>query len=200
MRPVDVTPELEKPMLVVELHEPGHAPRVVSFTRHTLGIGAGVPTIVVGRMGELRVVSPSVGRYHLSLFEGDGVLWAGARKLLTIDGRALGQGAHPLRVGSEVLFGDATLWIRGFTPIAPPDFAVVEGELLALAKEDPLDGRLVYADALEEGGWLVRAEYLRVQVRIARNAPLSGDEEAHDRFVRKLMCARAWLKAVGTAM
>ena len=198
MLPVDVSPELEKPMLVVELHEPGVAPRVVSFTRHTLGIGRSVPTIGVGRTGELRIASPNVGDQHLSLFEGDGRLWAAVRKPVTIDAKTIGTGAHPVPIDGELVFGDVTMWVRAFAPIAPPHFEEVERDLLALAKDEPMEGRLVYADALEEGGWLIRAEYLRVQVRVARKEPLPGDQEAHDRFVRKLLCARRWLKTVGS--
>jgi hypothetical protein len=57
--------------------------------------------------------------------------------------------------------------------------------------------RLVYADMLEEKGWLVRAEYLRVQVRLLLEEGLEGDREARDRLHRKLAPARRWREAVG---
>jgi uncharacterized protein (TIGR02996 family) len=52
-----------------------------------------------------------------------------------------------------------------------------EGAFLQALAEDPADdaARLIYADWLEEGGHAARAEWLRLEVRLAQAAP--GDEQ-----------------------
>lgn len=183
-------------MMVLDLEVPGVAARTFSFSRHALGIGATFPSLSVGRDAELKVPSPSVAEQHLRLFERDGRLLADPRKPVTIDDRAVTSGHHAVASGSVLYLGDATLRIRAFVAIVAIDFEHSEQDFLAMLATDPLDGRLVYADALEEAGWLIRAEYLRVQVRLARDQPLDGDTDVELRLTKKLSCAPRWLRAV----
>lgn len=183
-------------MLVLDLEVPGVAARTFSFSRHALGIGATFPSLSIGRDAELKVPSPSVAELHLRLFERDGRLLAEPRKPVTIDDRAVRSGHHAIVAGSVLYVGDATLRVRAFTAIVAIDFERTEQDFLAMVAADPLDGRLVYADALEEAGWLIRAEYLRVQVRLARGETLEGDVDVEVRLTKKLSCAPRWLRAV----
>jgi uncharacterized protein (TIGR02996 family) len=202
VQPVDVTTELEKAMLVLEIEEPNRATRALSFTRHTLGLGRDVPTLTIGHLPESDVdlASPDVVDIHLRLFEHDGLLHLAAVGHAAVDGKRVHRGREvALAVGSVISVPDGSVTIRHFLPIGPPDFEVVEKDVLDMATDDPCDhgARLVYADVLEERGWLIRAEYLRVQIRLEMNAALPGDREAYGRFQRKLTPARRWLAAVG---
>lgn len=183
-------------MLVLDLEEPGNA-RTFSFSRHALGIGVTYPSITIGRDAELRIATPGAADRHLRLFERDGRLLADVLKPVTIDDRAQTKGHHALRVGSVIYVDRATLRVREFAPIVAVDFDALEADLLALLRDRSLDGHLVYADALEERGFLVRAEYLRVRVRNQRGEPLPGDAEVENRLLNKLLCAPRWLRAIG---
>lgn len=184
-------------MLVLDLEVDGRA-RTYAFSRHALGIGSTYPSLTIGRDAELRVKSLSVAELHLRLFERDGRLLAEPLKPVTIDDRAVGGGHHAIDEGSVLYLGDATLRVRAFTAIVAVDFERTEQAFLEMVAANGHDGRLVYADALEESGWLVRAEYLRVQVRLARGEPLEGDADVELRLTKKLACAPRWLRAVGS--
>lgn len=184
-------------MLVLDLEVDGNVRRY-SFSRHALGIGSTYPSLTIGRDAELRVRSLSVAEVHLRLFERDGRLLVDPRKPVTVDDRPVSSGHHAIDVGSVVFLGDATLRVHAFTPIVAVDFERTERDFVAMVAAHGHDGRLVYADALEESGWLVRAEYLRVKVRLARGTPLEGDADVELRLTKKLSCAPRWLRAVGS--
>jgi uncharacterized protein (TIGR02996 family) len=73
--------------------------------------------------------------------------------------------------------------------VSSPEFKA----LLRAAKEQPGDDlpRLVLADWLEEQGNLSRAEFIRVQVRLARLAAIHPDQPALKRRERELLAAHA---------
>ena len=186
-------------MLVLEIREGSHV-RELSFTRHTLSVGKRMPTLSLGRTPELDtdVEAGETDTRNLVLYERDGRPWLATCRELVIDGeRHVGCDA-PLRVGSVVSITGATLHLHHFLPIAPANVEVIERELLEMMTGDPCDvgARLVYADALEEAGWLIRAEYLRVQVRLVMHTALDGDEQVHGRLLMKVAPARVWLKMV----
>lgn len=189
-------------MLVLQISEPEAAPRTVAFTRHALGIGRPLPSLSIGRSTGADVVlrSRSVSERHVELIEREGLLELVPMAAVVVDGVALASGSRVVKIGSVIALGDSTLVVMEFVPIVPPDFESSERELLDLTRAEASDvgARLVYADALEEGGWLIRAEYLRVQVRLVMAEALDGDEEARARFARKLQPARRWLASVAS--
>jgi uncharacterized protein (TIGR02996 family) len=203
VQPVDVTTELERAMLVLDIQEPNSALRTLSFTRHTLGLGRDVPTLSIGHAAEadVRLASPDVADIHFRLFERDGLLHLASLGRVAIDGnqRVRRNREVAVAVGTTIAVADCSVQIRHFLPIGPADFEVVEKDVLEMTTADVCDhgARLVYADVLEERGWLIRAEYLRVQIRLEMSAALPGDREAYGRFQRKLTPARRWLVAVG---
>jgi len=189
-------------MLVLEIREPSRALRRVSFTRYGLGMGRAVPSLSIGRSSRVDVVleSLSVSDFHVELVEREGLLELVPAASVVIDGQALQKGPRVVSIGSVIEIADCTVVVTQFVPIVPADFESSEKEFLELTRADRSDvgARLVYADALEEGGWLIRGEYLRVQVRLLLRQALEGDADAYARFTRKLAPARRWLASVAT--
>jgi uncharacterized protein (TIGR02996 family) len=197
--PVDVAIELERTMLVLGIEEPGRA-RELAFTRHTLALGRSVPTLTLGQAPDADVDISGADPSHAKIVEREGRAWLIAKSGCLVDGAAPPREHEEARldVGSTIGIGDALVHVKAFAPIAPEDFEASEREFLAMiADASDIGARLVYADALEEGEWLVRAEYLRVQVRLTTGQEIEGDRAAHERLVRKLAPARRWLAAVG---
>jgi uncharacterized protein (TIGR02996 family) len=221
VRPVDIRPELDKPMLVLEVRERERT-RTVSFSRTTLGLGFSVPTLVIGESLGLTALDPR----HAELFERDGRLHLVSHRETTLDGRST---AKPLAkkltrrernaqrargdvdawvrepvvsVGSVIGIGDVAIVVTHFASLAPPDVETVEREFLVALERDhaSMGSRLVYADALEERGWLIRAEYLRLQLRLLLGEPIAGDEDALKRYEKKLLAAPKWKQRIGEPM
>jgi uncharacterized protein (TIGR02996 family) len=203
--PVDVSPDLERISLVLEI-EDGHRPsRRLAFSRHTLSLGHNLPTLNVGGNAEVAVASSTLAaprRFTLVESEGTlGVSFKGDRDATwSANGRSFtGTTSTTLDVGSVVASGDVRITIVAFTPIVPASFEETEGAFLAPIKASSSDvaARLVYADLLEQNGELIRAEYLRVQVRLLLDEAVDGDAGAHERLKAKLSPARKWRGAVG---
>jgi len=191
-------------MLVIDVREVAAEVRRLSFTRHTLALGRGVPTLTLGRgpsADDCNLTSPRVHDLHARLEERDGHLdlvpVVHEQGETTLDGKAVHTPSR-LALGSVVGLGDTAITIVAFTPIVAPDFETSEGDFVKPLRADPNDvaTRLVYADMLEEKGWLVRAEFLRVQVRLVTGQALEGDREAGERLFKKLATARLWREAV----
>jgi len=197
-------------MLVLEICEPGCARRVVAFTRHTLALGRPVPQLTIGRdaAADLVLRDDSLLSKHAELFERDGLLHLQPLGLTVLNGqpcngprvkKQLRERARPVRHASVIAIGESTVALLQFHPIAPPDFEVLEHDFLDAIRRDgaAVDHRLVYADALEERGWLVRAEYMRIQVRLLFGETVEGDEDACHRFLRTLVPSFRWVEAIG---
>jgi uncharacterized protein (TIGR02996 family) len=206
-------------MLVLEIHEPGAPPRSVSLTRHTLGLGSTVPSLTLG--WELGLSMGGVLPNHAQLFERDGCLHLVSHGMTTVNGRettgpsalrglsrkqrrharaeGIGVRELPLEPGAVIGLGEVAVVVRLFVPIVPPDFDESERDFLVALDADPasIGDRLVYADALEDRGWLIRAEYLRVQLRILLGDALEGDVEAKSRYEKNLFAAPRWMKRIG---
>jgi uncharacterized protein (TIGR02996 family) len=207
-------------MLVLELREHEQVSRLLSFSRHALGLGRTLPGLTLG--GDIGLAAGGVLAEHIELFEKDGHLYLRAIGPTLLDGVPLNgppssggpttnrrnrkkggkQGVgRRLAIGSVVGLGDSTvLVVVRFEPIVPPDFERNEFEapFLRAIDADPssVGERLVYADALEEGGWLIRAEYLRLQLRVLLGEAIEGDLEAKERYLKNLLPAWRWVQRV----
>jgi uncharacterized protein (TIGR02996 family) len=191
-------------MLVIDVREGRDAKRRLSFSRHTLALGRSLPTLTLGRSPtvDVQLAAGEVHDQHAQLVESEGKL--DVVPLVHKEDETLlnGDAIHrptSIVIGGVVGLGDCAITIVAFTPIVPPDFEVVEGDFVKPLRADSSDVgmRLVYADMLEEKGWLVRAEFLRVQVRLLLDEAIDGDREARDRLFRKLGPARLWRQAIG---
>ncbi len=214
--PVDVRPELERPMLSIEVRD--EQVRSFSFSRHTLGLGRMLPGLILG--ADIGLLDPGVLARHAELFEQEGRLRVLGHGPIRIEGKEKtreGEDPSPRqrrreraaerKLGREVEVGDVIelvgsktkIVITHFVPILPADYRTREGELLRAIEADPssVADRLVYADALEESNGLIRAEYLRLQLRLLLDEPVAGDHEAKARYLKNLMPARSWVDRVG---
>lgn len=201
--PIDVNPELERTMLVFTMRE-DEGERRYAFSRHTLAIGAERPTLILGPDPGFVVKFPRV----IELVEVDGQLLLGRTRSPDVEVEGVLTGPprpkpfhHHLDLmrGSVVRSGTAALTIEAFAPMVPPDFENSEGEFAKMVAADASDlsARLIYADALEESGYLVRAEFLRVEIRLLTGDVVDGDAEARERLYRKLTAAKRWRDYVG---
>lgn len=202
-------------MLVLEVRQRGRPPRTASFTRQTLGVGRSLPGLSLG--GDLGLAPEVMSPDHLELFERDGLLLYIARGPTLLDGTSTAPSVgasprrnrkeawraktgRPVRVGSVFEIGDVAIVVVDFVPIVAPDWETSERELLEALASDPTSvaARLAYANTLEERGHLVRAEFLRVQLRLLLDEPLEGDVEVKSRYEKTLLPAWRWVTAVGT--
>lgn len=213
--PVDVRPELERPMLSIEVR--GEHVRSFSFSRHTLGLGRMLPGLMLG--ADIGLGDQGVLARHAEIFEQEGRLRVFAHGPIRIEGKEREEAEDPSprrrrrdraaerKLGREVDIGDVIelvgsktkVVITHFVPILPADYRTREGELLRAIEAAPssVADRLVYADALEDSSGLIRAEYLRLQLRLLLDEPVEGDQEAKARYLKNLMPARSWVDRVG---
>lgn len=213
--PVDVRPELERPMLSIEVR--GEHVRSFSFSRHTLGLGRMLPGLMLG--ADIGLGDQGVLARHVEIFEQEGRLRVFAHGPIRIEGKEREEAEDPSprrrrrdraaerKLGREVDIGDVIelvgsktkVVITHFVPILPADYRTREGELLRAIEAAPssVADRLVYADALEDSSGLIRAEYLRLQLRLLLDEPVEGDQEAKARYLKNLMPARSWVDRVG---
>jgi uncharacterized protein (TIGR02996 family) len=192
-------------MLVIEVREPGQPARTRSFTRHTLNLGRELPQLTIADDVPL---AGAIQTRHVELFECDGLLRVHAYAPTHLDGEPIprrqsrtgesDEGRVVKRGSTLDLAGAATITVLEFTPIVPADFEVSEAEFLRAIKDEPssIGEWLVYADALEEHDYLIRAEYLRLEVRRVLDQRLEGDYGAGQRYLKNLKAASRWLAAV----
>lgn len=189
-------------MLVLALQERARAPRVVAFSRSVLMLGRSFPELTLGGAGspDFAIADENCLARHLTFFETAGHLHVHPWGATLLDGEVIsGKSDFIVPVGSVLQIGKTTIRVDHFTPVVPPDFREREADFLAEIEGKPhaIPERLVYADALEEGGWLLRAEYLRVQLRLLLGEAIAGDEDAKRRLANLLTAAADWRAAVG---
>ncbi len=200
----------------------GDAKSTLSFSRHTLGLGRDLPGLNVG--SDI-LPSPRLLPKHVELFEQEGRLRYVANGPVFVEGQlpnpppprdrrelkhwesdrprghALGVGGSIALLSSSAEPGlVATVTLVHMSPIVPADYPSSEADFLHVVEATPgaISPRLVYADMLEEHGYLTRAEFLRLQVRLALRQDIEGDREAHKRYLKNLLPAKSWVGRIGS--